>query len=308
MANQEIAQSEISEHMAAVERVQSVTAPGNTAHYRWRQVKNIAMIGVTVISALISVAALVAIIGYVAVNGFAALNVNFFTKEPTPIGIEGGGVVNANVGTLIMVGLAIVMAVPVGVGAGIYLSEFGRNQLASVIRYLTDVLSGVPSIVMGIFAFTLFVLQSKNYSAFAGGFALAVMMLPLVTRTTEEMLRFVPQGMREGALALGAPRWRTTFEVVLPMAARGILTGIVLAIARVAGETAPLLFTALGNQFLSTDIGQPMDSLPHLVYFYGISPYDEWRAKAWGAALVLAGIVLIASLLVRFVGRQGTRA
>ncbi|MBI2906390.1 MAG: phosphate ABC transporter permease PstA [Chloroflexi bacterium] len=262
------------------------------------------MMAVTAVSTLLAVVALIAVLGYVAVNGVSALNVDFFTHPPTPVGVAGGGIGNAIVGSFIVVGLAALFALPVGLGTGIYLSEFGDNRFADVVRYLADVLSGVPSIVMGIFAYALIVTRMGHFSALSGGFALGVMMLPAISRTTEEMLRLVPNYLREGGLALGVPRWRVIVSIVVPTAASGVLTGVVLAIARVAGETAPLLFTAFGNPFWSIDIAQPISTIPHSLFTYAISPYDDWRAKAWGAALVLSGIVFVASVAVRRIGGQ----
>jgi phosphate transport system permease protein len=272
--------------------------------YIWRKGVNWLMIGATALSAALAVAALLAVLGYVAVNGISALNVDFFTRLPTPVGVPGGGIANAIVGSLVVVGLATVFALPIGLGAGIYLSEFGHNRFGDLVRYLADVLSGVPSIVMGIFAYTLIVARQGHFSALSASFALGVMMLPAITRTAEEMLRLVPDSLREGALALGIPRWRTTISVVLPTAAGGVITGVVLAVARVAGETAPLLFTAFGNPFWNVDINQPIATLPHTLFTYAISPYDDWRAKAWGTALVLTALVLVASVLARHFGRQ----
>jgi phosphate transport system permease protein len=277
---------------------------GKSNVYTWRRGVNWVMIGGTALSTALAVAALMAVLGYVAVNGVSALSVDFFTRLPTPVGVPGGGIANAIVGSLIVVGLATLFALPIGLGAGIYLSEFGHNRFGDLVRYLADVLSGVPSIVMGIFAYTLIVARQGHFSALSAGFALGVMMLPAITRTTEEILRLVPDSLREGALALGLPRWRTTISVVLPTAAGGVITGVVLAIARVAGETAPLLFTAFGNPFWNVDINQPIATLPHTLFTYAISPYDDWRAKAWGTALVLAALVLVASLLARHFGRQ----
>ncbi len=278
-----------------------------TKSYRWRKLISHAMVGVTILSAGLAVLALVAVLGYVAVNGFSALNVDFFLHMPTPVGVPGGGVANAIVGSLIVVGLATLFALPIGLGAGIYLSEFGNHRFGDAVRYLADVLAGVPSIVMGIFAYALIVARQGHFSALSGGFALGVMMLPAITRTTEEMLRLVPDSLREGALALGLSQWRVTVSIVVPTAASGVLTGVVLAIARIAGETAPLLFTAFGNPFWSTDISQPIATLPLTLFTYAISPYDDWHVKAWGTGLVLTAFVLVASLLVRYVGRRGHR-
>jgi len=261
------------------------------------------MIGLTGISLALTVSALIAILGYVLLNGLPALSLDFFTHIPTPTGVPGGGIANAIVGSLIVVGLATILSVPVGLGAGIYLSEFGHNRFGSLIRYLADVMSGIPSIVIGIFGYALIVIRMGHFSALAGGISLAVMMLPSIARTTEEMLKLVPQNLREGALALGAPRWRAILEVVMPAAGPGVLTGIVLAIARVAGETAPLLFTAFGNLNFNLDLNQPIAALPHTLYFYAISPYDDWRRLAWGAAVVLALLILITSAVARVIAQ-----
>lgn len=264
-----------------------------------RFISNKLMLIVTVLCTGLTVSALVAVLGYVTVNGFSALNRDFFIRMPTPVGVTGGGIANAIVGTQIVIGLASAFSIPIGLGAGIYLSEFGRNRFADIVRYLADVLSGVPSIVMGIFAYALIVTRMGHFSALSGGFALGVMMLPHITRITEEMLKLVPNSYREAGLALGYPRWLVIIRIVIPSAVRGVLTGIVLAVARVAGETAPLLFTAFGNPFWSTDIREPIATLPHTLFVYAISPYDDWRAKAWGTALVLTTLVLVASILVR---------
>ncbi len=270
----------------------------------WRRAKGVLMWVITAFSIILAVASLLTIVGYVLVRGFPALNVDLFTRMPTPTGVPGGGIANAIVGSLLVIGLASLVSIPIGLGAGIYLSEFGNNRFGDMVRYLADVLSGVPSIVMGIFGYALIVSHMGHFSALSGGFALAVMMLPSITRTSEEMLRLVPENLREGALALGAPRWRAILSVVLPAASRGVLTGIVLAIARVAGETAPLLFTAFGNLNWTLDINQPVATLPQTLYTYAISPYNDWRQIAWGAAVVLAGLVLITSLAARFFGHQ----
>jgi len=271
--------------------------------YYWRRVTNAVMIGATAASAALSALALIAVLAYVLLNGVASLNGDFFLRLPTPVGVPGGGVANAIVGSLVVIGLASLFALPVGLGAGIYLSEFGNNHFGDVVRYLADVLAGVPSIVMGIFAYTLIVTRQGHFSAFSGGFALSVMMLPTITRTTEEAMRLVPNGLREAALALGVPRWRTTISVVLPTAGGGVVTGIMLAIGRIAGETAPLLFTAFGNPFWNVDINRPIATLPLTLFTYAISPYDDWRTKAWGTALVLVALVLV----VNVVGRRARR-
>jgi phosphate transport system permease protein len=270
-----------------------------------RVITNKLMLVVTISCIGLTVSALVAVLGYVAVNGFSALNTDFFIRMPTPVGIPGGGIANAIVGSQIVIGLASAFSIPIGLGAGIYLSEFGRNRFADTVRYLADVLSGVPSIVMGIFAYALIVSRMGHFSALSGGFALGVMMLPHITRITEEMLKLVPNSYREAGLALGYPRWLVIVRIVIPSAIRGVLTGIVLAVARVAGETAPLLFTAFGNPFWSTDVREPIATLPHTLFTYAISPYEDWRIKAWGTALVLTSLVLVASILVRrFAGQR----
>ena len=267
--------------------------------YRWRKITNVIMVGATALSATLAALALIAVLAFVLINGFSALNADYFLRLPTPVGVPGGGVANAIVGSLIVVGLATLFAVPVGLGTGIYLSEFGDNRFGDLVRYLTDVLAGVPSIVMGIFAYTIIVARQGHFSALSGGFALGMMMLPAIVRTTEEMLRMVPNTLREGALALGVPRWRAIVSVVLPSAAGGVMTGIMLAIGRIAGETAPLLFTAFGNPYWSTNINKPIATLPLTLFTYAISPYDDWQSKAWGTALVLIGLVLIANLIGR---------
>jgi len=247
---------------------------------------------------------LVLILFFVVMQGFAALNVQFFTRMPASPGEGGGGMANAIVGTLILSGLASVMAVPIGVASGIYMSEYGGTRLASIARFAADTLNGVPSIVIGVFAYGMVVVPFRQFSALAGGFALGVMMIPLIARTTEELLLLVPGALREGALALGASRARAVFSVVLPAALPGIVTGILLALARIAGETAPLLFTAFNNRFFTTDVTQPMSSLTVQVFNYALSPYEDWHRQAWAGALVLVSIVLACSLAARFATRR----
>ena len=270
--------------------------------YAFRKTTSALMAALTVLSAGFSAGILLVLLVYILRQGVAALNWDFFPRNPVPVGEPGGGIANAIVGTFIVVGLAAAFALPIGVGSGVYLSEFGRNRFGDVVRFLADVLSGVPSIIMGIFAYVVVVMQQGHFSALSGGFALGVMMLPVVTRTTEEMLRMVPDSVREAGLALGLPRWRVLIHAVIPAASRGILTGIVLALARVAGETAPLLFTAFGNPYFSVDINQPIATLPYTLFTYAISPYDDWHLKAWGTALVLTALIFVASLLVRSLG------
>ena len=262
------------------------------------------MIALTCLAAAAAIVPLVAILGYLLQQGAAALSVDFFINMPRPVGEAGGGMANAIVGTLILIGIASAVGLPVGIGAGLYLAERGRTKLANLVRFLADVLNGLPSIVMGIFAWQFLVRPLGHFSALAGGAAIGAMMIPIVTRTTEEMVRTVPQSLREAALALGYPRWRTSLQVVLRTALGGIVTGVLVAVARVAGETAPLLFTAFGNQFWSTDVTQPIAALPLQVFVYAISPYDEWHAQAWAGALVLIALVLAISVLARLAVRS----
>ena len=243
------------------------------------------------------------ILGYIAWQGLSSISLQFLLDTPKPVG-EGGGIANAIVGTLFLLCLASLIGLPFGIAAGIYLAEFGDNLSGTIVRFVTDTLTGVPSIVVGVFVYTLIVLPQKHFSALAGGIALALIMIPIVARTTEEMLRLVPTSLREGALALGAPQWRVTMGVVLPAAASGIATGAMLAIARVSGETAPLLFTAFGSRFFNIYLDQPMSSLTVQIYNYAISPYDEWHAQAWAATLVLMALILTINMIVRFFTRK----
>jgi phosphate transport system permease protein len=248
-------------------------------------------------------APLVLIIGYLLAKGITSINVDFFTQLPKPVGETGGGMANAIVGTLVLIALACALGLPIGIGAGVFLAEYGHSRLAPPVRFCADVLNGVPSIVIGIFAYTLMVLPWKSFSAYAGGFALAIIMLPIVARTTEEMLRLVPASLREASLALGVPAWRTTLRVIIRTARGGIITGAMLAIARVAGETAPLLFTAFGNQYWHHGLGGPISSLPVQIYTYAISPFDDWHRQAWAGALVLLMLIGLTSLSVRVLTR-----
>jgi phosphate transport system permease protein len=256
------------------------------------------------IAVLLALLPLAAILFYVIKEGIGALNVAFFTQMPKPVGEAGGGMANAIVGTLILIGIAAAFAVPVGCLCGVHLAEYPRTKFSSAVRFAADVLNGVPSIVIGIFAYGLVVLPVKRFSALAGGAALGLLMLPIVVRTTEELLRLVPAGLREGALALGATRSRAVFSVILPAALPGILTGILVALARVAGETAPLLFTALGNRFWSTNVMQPIASLTVQVFTYGISPYEDWHRQAWAGAFLLVMIILALSIVARLAVRR----
>ena len=274
-----------------------------TLNSRRRLVSNtvVVLCGVTVVLAVIPLAL---IFIYVLKQGFSSLNWDFFTKMPKPVGEVGGGMANAIVGTLILIGLASAVAVPVGLVAGIYLSEYRGGRFATAVRFTADVLNGVPSIVIGIFAYGLAVLPVHRFSALAGGLALGFMMVPIITRTTEELLNLVPTSLREGALALGATRARAAFGVMVPAALPGIMTGILVSLARIAGETAPLLFTSFNNRFFTARLDQPISSLPVQVYTYAISPYDDWHRQAWAGALVLVMLVFAFSVLARMVTRR----
>jgi len=247
-----------------------------------------------------------AILFYLLYKGFSSLNLAFFTHVPAPVGEEGGGMANAIIGSGVILALASAMGIPFGIGAGVYLAEYGAgSKLAEAVRFTADVLNGVPSIVMGIAAYSLIVAHQHHFSGFAGSVALAIMMVPTVTRTTEEMLATVPSNVREAALGLGIPKWRTVISVSLRTASPGIITGCMLAFARVAGETAPLLFTALGNQFFGVNLNQPMAALPLQIYTYAISPYDEWHRLAWAGALVLIVMIMVSVTLVRIFASRG---
>ena len=272
-----------------------------------RTATNYAVTGLAILATVLVIAPLVAILIYLIYKGASSLNLNFFTKPPAPVGESGGGMANSIVGSGVVLALASLMGIPVGISAGVYLAEFGRGRfLGNAIRFTADVLNGVPSIVMGIAIYSLVVMQQKHFSAFAGGIALAVMMVPTITRTTEEMLATVPHAVREAALGLGVPKWRTTLSVSLRTASPGIITGCMLAFARVAGETAPLLFTAFGNQFWSLKLNEPIGALPLQIYVYAISPYDEWHRLAWAGALVLIVLIMVSVTLVRIFASRGT--
>jgi phosphate transport system permease protein len=273
----------------------------------WRKSLNAVMLSLTGVAAFSVVSVLFLILGYLLWHGGASLNWDFFTKLPKPVGETGGGMANAILGSLKLLLLAGLMGLPVGLLAGVYLAEFGGKTFSFVIRYTTDLLNGVPSIVIGIFAYSLVVLPVKHFSTLAGGVALGMMVIPITVRSTEEFLRAVPGSLREGAMALGASRWKTIATVILPAASGGILTGMLLALARVAGETAPLLFTAFSNRFWSPGWGQPSASLPVMIYTYAIAPYDDWHRQAWAAGLVLLMLVLLANLGCRLaLNRRGS--
>ena len=265
----------------------------------WRKFVNYFMFSMTGLCALVAVGLLFFILAYLVWNGGSSLSWAFLTHLPAPVGERGGGMANAIVGSGKLLLLASAFGIPIGFLGGVYLAEFGAGSFPFVVRYTADLLNGVPSILIGIFAYTIVVLPMKHFSALAGGLALGVMMIPIAVRSTEEALRTVPLMLREGALALGASKWKTIATVVVPAARKGIVTGIVLDIARVAGETAPLLFTALNNQFWSPGWNQPIASLPVMVYTYAISPYDDWHRQAWAGGLVLLTLVLVANIVVR---------
>ncbi len=262
------------------------------------------MLSLSFISAVITIIPLILVFYYTISKGIANLNINFFTKLPTPIGESGGGMVNAIVGTLILIGIGGAIGIPIGILTGVYLSEFGKNKFGALVRFLTDVLSGIPSIVVGVVAYTLVVIPMKHFSALAGGVALAILMIPTITRTTEEMIKLVPHSFREAGLALGIPKWKTSLLIVLKTAWKGIATGVLLGLARAAGETAPLLFTALGNRFWSTNIFQPIASLTVYIYEYSSAPFKDWNDQAWTAALVLILLISLFSLIFRIITRS----
>lgn len=280
-----------------------VARRSTAANRRNRRVTSGFMVGLTYMAAALATLPLVFILFHLTRAGAASIGFNFFTRMPQPVGETGGGMANAIMGTLILLSIAAAVGLPIGIGAGLYLAERKSAPLANTVRFLSDVLNGLPSIVVGIFAWQFLVRPIGHFSALAGGVALGAMMIPLVTRTTEEMIRIVPNSLNEAALALGYQRWRTSLAVVLRTAMPGIVTGALVAVARVAGETAPLLFTAFGNQFWSTSLNEPIAALPLQIFTYAISPYDEWHSLAWAGALVLISIVLIISLAARFATR-----
>ena len=269
-----------------------------------RRIVSGAMTALVAALSFVAVLALVFILGYLVAKGASSLDWSFFVKNPVPAGQSGGGVANAIVGTLIIVGLAALIGLPIGIGTGLYLAEYGSGRLGWTVRFVADVLNGTPSIVVGIFAWTWLVRPMGHFSALAGSVALAVLMVPMIARTTEEMVRLVPHSLREAALALGYPRWRTSLRIIARTALAGILTGCLVGVARIAGETAPLLFTALGNLNFTTSILQPMQTLSLQIFTYGTGPFDEWHRLAWAAALVLMGLVLVLALAARWALRS----
>jgi phosphate transport system permease protein len=272
---------------------------------RWRKFVSGFMLTMTGVCAFVAVAVLFFILGYLVYHGGTSINWNFFTKLPTPVGEVGGGMANAIIGSAKLLLLASLIGVPIGFFGAIYLAEFSGSTTAFVVRYAADLLNGVPSIVIGIFAYSLVVLPFKHFSTLAGGVALGVMMIPITLRSTEEFLTAVPRALREGAMALGASKWKTIATVIVPAAYRGILTAVLLAFARVAGETAPLLFTAFGNEYWSSGWNQPTASLPAMIYKYAISPYEDWHRQAWAAGLVLLGLILVVNIVARGILARG---
>lgn len=270
-----------------------------------RRVTDHVMTGVAMLTVVLVLAPLVAIFGYLMYRGIGSINWAFLTQTPKPVGEAGGGMANAIVGSIFILGIASLIGVPFGVGAGIYLAEFGRNRFGSAIRFTADVLNGVPSIVIGIVGWSILV-RGHGFSALAGGVALSIMMVPTISRTTEEMLLLVPTAMREAAYGLGIPRWRTTLSITLRTATSGVITGIMLAFARIAGETAPLLFTAFGNTFWNWKATQPTAALPLQIYVYANSPYDDWHRQAWAGSFVLIVLIVTAVAAVRYAVRRGS--
>ena len=268
-------------------------------HHTWRKIKSALACAIAFASAVLVISPLGLVFFYLLVNGAGSVNWDFFTKLPAPVGAVGGGMANAIVGSLELLALAGVIGIPIGVLGGVYLAEYGSARINSVLRFLADVLNGIPSITWGIVVYGLVVLRFKGFSGYAGGLALSLIMIPLILRTTEEVVLLVPNGYREAALALGVSRWKTIVHIVLKTASRGIITGILLALARVGGETAPLLFTAFGNHFWNHDLSQPIAALPLQIFTYAISPYDDWHRQAWAGALVLVTGVFCVNVIVR---------
>lgn len=270
-----------------------------------RRITNQAATVAAVGSAVLVIAPLLAVFGYLLIKGAGSINLDFLTHTPRPVGEAGGGMANAIVGSLMILGIASAIGVPLGIGAGIYVSEYGRGRYSNYVRFTADVLNGVPSIVMGIAAYSLVVLPQGHFSAISGGVALGIMMIPTIARTTEEMLLMVPHAIREAAYGLGIPQWRSIISIALRTARAGVVTGVMLAFARVAGETAPLIFTALGNQFWNLNPNQPTAALPLQVYVYALSPFDDWHRQAWAGALILIVLIVVAVSVVRFATRKG---
>jgi phosphate transport system permease protein len=273
----------------------------------WRKSLNAFMLALAGVFAILVVMPLLWILAYVVREGWPAISPTFFTQLPTPVGVPGGGIANAIVGSLMTVGLGLLIAAPIGILAGIYAAMYPDTPLGVALRFGTDVISGVPSIVMGIFAYTVIVLPQRHFSALSGGIVLSFIMVPILIRTTEEMVRLVPNSLRDGSLALGAAEWKTSLSVILPAALSGLVTGVMLAIARAAGEAAPMLFTAFGNPFMNVDLSQPVATLPHMIFVYASSPYEDWHRKAWGTALVLIALVFLLNVSARLLVWWRTR-
>ena len=276
----------------------------NPKNLRRRKITNSIMIALCVVSGIITIIPLIYIFFYTTKSGLSSINLDLFTQLPKPVGETGGGLANGILGTLILVGIGSAFGIPVGILAGIYVTEYSGGVFSTIVKFVTDVLSGIPSIIIGIFAYGVIVIPLQQFSAYAGGFALGILMIPTVTRITEEMLKLVPQTLREASLALGVSRWKTTLNIVLRTASSGIVTGILLAIARVAGETAPLLFTSFGSSFWPSGLDQPIAALPVQIFNYAISPFDDWHRQAWAGAFVLIFIVFILNFIVRFITRN----
>ena len=276
---------------------------GRADNHDWRKIKNALASTGTFVSAVLVIAPLGLVFFHLLVNGASSVNWDFFTHLPKPVGEAGGGMANAIVGSLELLAIAGVIGIPVGVLGGVYLAEYGSARINSIVRFLADVLNGIPSITWGVVVYGLVVLRFKSFSAYAGGLALGLIMIPLILRTTEEVVLLVPNGYREAALALGVSRWKTIVHIVMKTASKGIITGILLALARVGGETAPLLFTAFGNHFWNHSLSQPIAALPLQIFTYAISPYDDWHRQAWAGALVLVTGVFCVNVLVRFLTR-----
>lgn len=283
-----------------------MAATGTSFRSNLRAVTDHTVTGLAILATTLVIVPLLAIFVYLIIKGASSLNLDFFTKNPVPEGELGGGMANAIVGSGVLLGIASIIGIPIGIGAGIFLAEFGRStKLANGIRFTADVLNGVPSIVMGLAAYSLIVVPQHHFSAFSGGVALGIMMIPTVARTTEEMLLMVPNNIREAALGLGLPNWRSVLSITVKTASPGIITGCMLAFARVAGETAPLIFTALGNAFWSTNPNQPIEALPLQIWIYATGPYEDQHRLAWAGALVLIALIVIAVSLVRYVTSRG---
>jgi phosphate transport system permease protein len=277
-----------------------------TGNYRWRKIKSAAASALAFVSAVLVIAPLGLVFFYLLSSGAQSVNWSFFTELPKPVGVVGGGMVNAIVGSFELLALASLVGIPVGVLGGVYLAEYGSARGNSMLRFVADVLNGVPSIIWGVVVYGVIVLRFKSFSAYAGGLALGCIMIPLIMRTTEEVLLLVPAGYREASLALGIARWKTIVHIVMKTASKGIITGILLALARIAGETAPLLFTAFGNRFWNHDLSEPIAALPLQIFTYAISPYDDWHRQAWAGALVLVVMIFFVNILVRFLTRERT--